>query len=236
MAGSLKTVLRGAFSWVPFPVLRGPLRGFLWVLGSGGKRGRIIMSTYEPASSECLRQLIRPGDTVFDIGAHVGYYTLLASTAAEPEGTVVAFEPEPQNVHFRRRHIRWNRRRNVQVEELALGERTATVRFQPQGSGTGHLAEDGDITVRMTSLDDYAAATGCEPDVMKIDVEGAEAALLEGAREVLATARPQMLLSTHGPQVDERCRRLLDAAGYDVQTLVETDAGGGSELLCLPRP
>jgi FkbM family methyltransferase len=234
--GLVKNALRRTFRSLPFPILRGPLRGSRWLLGSGGKLGRVLLSTYEPVSTGHFLDLVEPGATVYDIGAHMGYYTLLAANATGPDGAVVAFEPQPRNALFLRRHAQINGHRQVTVEQLALTNTSGTARFQPEGSGTGHFAEDGEITVRMTTLDGYAAASGLPPDVMKIDVEGAEAMILEGARTTLASARPSILLSTHGPEVERECRELLEAAGYTIDTVVahEGDDGEGSGLLCLP--
>src|SRR5262245_39872732 len=78
---------------VPFVV--GPLRGNWWQLASCGKLGRLLLGTYEPEQSRLFREHLRPGDQVLDIGASVGYYTLLSAKLVGTTGSVVSFEPDP---------------------------------------------------------------------------------------------------------------------------------------------
>ena len=80
-----------------FPILAGPLRGRWWLPATRGKLLRIYLGTYEREQTALFRELIRPGHTVLDVGAHVGYYTVLASALAGPRGAVWAFEPNPAN-------------------------------------------------------------------------------------------------------------------------------------------
>jgi FkbM family methyltransferase len=230
----LKRTLRSIFSHVACPIFRGSLRGYRWLLGSGGKLARFIFGGYESASTARFGDLIAPGDTVFDIGAHFGYYTLLASKQVGPEGRVVAFEPQPRNAHFLRRHLDLNGCENVVVEEMAISDSTGTVRFEREGSATGHLAARGELEVRTINLDSYVAETGDHPDVMKIDVEGAEALLLTGGQATLEELRPRIMLATHDLEVDARCRDLLGAAGYAIEDLASAGRQGGVQMLCRP--
>src|SRR5689334_14548427 len=98
------------------------LRGYWWLPTSGGKVLRILGGTYEPEQTGHFIHFVRPGSTVLDIGAHVGYYTLLASMLAGDAGYVWAFEPEPHNAEFLRQHLAVNNCRNVHVEEAAVSD------------------------------------------------------------------------------------------------------------------
>jgi FkbM family methyltransferase len=212
-----------------------PLRGYWWLPSSRGKVLRILRGAYEPEQTAHFVRWVRPGSTVIDIGAHVGYYTLLASILAGDKGSVWAFEPEPTNAAFLRRHMWLNHCSNVHVEELAVSDASGSARFGlGKGSGTGHLDHNGNINVKTVRLADFCALRGITPTALKIDVEGAEAAVLEGARELIETARPVIFLSTHGPQVHRQCLDWLRAAGYSVKPILGGDVEDTPEILCLP--
>src|SRR5690606_26233032 len=217
------------------PILRGPLRGVWWRLDGGGKVLRVLNGTYEPGQTRPAEELIRPGATVMDVGAHVGYYTLLFSRLAGPAGRVVAFEPNPRNLPVLRWHVARNRCGNVRVEAAAAAERTGAARFERGGgSGTGRLAESGAVEVRTIRLDDFMSAEGAGPDVVKIDVEGAELDVLRGAADMLRDARPTVLLSTHGQDLHRACVDLLRGQGYRIAPIVGDDVERASEVLCVP--
>ena len=183
-----------------------PLRGYWWLPSSRGKVLRVLRGTYEPEQTAHFVRWIGPGATVIDIGAHVGYYTLLASMLAGETGSVWAFEPEPTNAEFLRQHMYLNHCSNVHVEEVAVSNSSGRARFLcGKGSGTGHLDKSGDMEVRTVRLADFCAARGIRPSALKIDVEGAEAEVLEGARDLIRDSRPVIFLSTHGPALHRQC-------------------------------
>ena len=88
---------------------------------------------------------------VLDVGAHVGYFTLIMSRRVGPGGEVHAFEPRKLNRRFLKTHLRLNAADNVRVYSLSIGDRVGPVRFETRtGSGTGHVSDSGNVTVRMT--------------------------------------------------------------------------------------
>ena len=217
------------------PIVAGRLRGRWWLPASRGKVLRILGGTYEPEQTRLFEEHVRPGATVLDIGAHVGYYTLLSAVLAGPSGRVVAFEPSPANAAFLRRHVALNRLGQVSVEEAAVSDRAGTARFgSGSGSGTGHLAEKGEITVRTLTVDGLCAEHGLTPTAVKIDVEGAEAAVLRGARETLARARPAVFLSTHGLEAHAASLALLRDLGYALSPILGGELDTTPEVLALP--
>ena len=214
------------------PIIAGRLRGRWWLPASRGKLLRILGGTYEPEQTRLFEQLLRPGHTVLDVGANVGYYTLLASVLVGDAGRVHAFEPEPKNAGFLRRHTSINRRDNVRVEQAAVSDREGTARFDfGSGSGTGHLADAGAIKVRTLRLDDYCAQHGLAPNAIKIDVEGAEMSVLHGARETLVRHRPILFLSTHGAEVHAASLAFLRGLGYGVSPILGGDVEHTTEVL-----
>jgi len=197
-------------------VLRGPLRGFRWVVGTaphGAWLGRL-----EPASLALFAGAIAPGATVWDIGANVGLFTLAAARAAGPGGRIVAFEPFPDNVAALKRHLRLNAITNVQVVEAAVGREAGRARMAAGDSlSEARVAADGAVDVPVVALDGWVDAGGAHPpSVVKIDVEGAELDVLSGAGAALAH-RPVILLSVHSADLAVRCLAWLTAAGYRVE-------------------
>jgi FkbM family methyltransferase len=195
----------------------------------------VLTGRYEPEQTAIFQQWLRPGDVVLDVGAHAGYYTLLSAALAGPMGRVWAFEPDPANAHFLREHVRLNGLSQVVVEQSAVSDRTGTARFAAgSGSGTGHLAEQGPLEVALLRLDDYCERHGIVPNAVKIDVEGAEAAVLAGSMATIRRQQPVIFLSTHGAEVHQQCMAALSAAGYQLAPVLGTDAQTTTELLCIP--
>jgi FkbM family methyltransferase len=215
------------------PIRSGPLRGLRWSIGTGL---RFLRGTYEQPKAEALVKLVGVGDIVCDVGAHMGYFTAIASLQAGPTGRVHAFEPRPLNFSMLQGHIRANALDNVVAVQAAVGERPGEGRFDRQtGTGTGHLSQRGDLVVRVVSLDDlYSSGALPRIDVLKVDVEGGETAVLAGAMRVLEELRPRLILATHGQSTHEHCLSVLKSLGYTHRILPDTGHAGETELVALP--
>lgn len=219
------------------PILAGPLRGRWWLARSRGKILRVVTGSYEKEQTGLMVALVAAGDTVLDVGAHTGYYTVLASHLVGRSGRVHAFEPDPRNAGFLRRHVRINGCDNTVVEEVAVAARAGTHRFGGgSGSGTARLQSDGGLEVSVVTLDEYCRRGGLHPTLIKVDVEGAEAEVLRGAADLLRRHRPTLLLSTHGPEVHAECLSLLGDLGYGAEPVGGVDPTTADELLCTPHP
>jgi len=217
------------------PIVAGGLRGRWWLPASRGKVLRILNGTYEREQTRLFERHLRPGHTVLDVGAHVGYYTLLSSVLVGDAGRVWAFEPNPANAAFLRRHVEVNGRVNVRVEQAAVADADGTARFDfGTGSGTGHLADAGALEVRTLRLDGFCAEHGIRPDAVKIDVEGAELSVLRGAGDTFAAHRPVLFLSTHGAEVHRACLAWLRETGYQASPILGGDVETTTELLAVP--
>ena len=202
--------MRAKLNWAVLPILRGPLRGYRWLVAT---RSSFLFGTYEPTQTKLFEEFVKPGDVVYDVGAHFGYYTLLSSKLVGERGLVLAFEPSPANLARLYRHIELNDRKNVQVLELAVSDHEGTAHFETRtGSGVGHLADNGPLEVKLTTLD--SLSTYPLPQVMKIDVEGAEVGVLEGARNLFAKCKPVIFLSLHGEDLKATCLKILGDYGY----------------------
>ena len=231
----LRLPLRAVPRERPVRILGGPLRGWRWIPAAASHG--CWLGTFERAEQDVFARTIRPGDVVYDLGANVGFYTLLAAKLAGPTGRVVAFEPVPRNLGYLRRHLALNHREDVTVVAAAVSDRSGTARFRDGPAHTvGTLAADGGsdgYDVDVVALDDYTASPATvlpAPRVIKIDVEGAEADVLRGAHRVLRTVRPIVLLSTHSTALRLECIALLRDADYNVAPM----GGDQADLVATP--
>lgn len=167
--------------WLPVPIPSGPLRGAWWIVGAGN-RGHWL-GTYEPKQARAFVTHVRPGAVVLDLGAHAGWYTLLAARLVGPTGRVVAIEPEPTNLRYLRRHLWLNRCAQATVIEAAVTDREGQVWLDDgvwaSNSVSWRVAPTGRLSVRSVAIDPLiSAGTIPTPDIVKMDVEGAEGAVL----------------------------------------------------------
>lgn len=177
-----------------------------------------FLAAYEPAVSRALMASTRRGDVVFDVGAFVGYYTVLMSTLCGPEGHTYAFEPEPRAYARLQKNLEMNGLTNVTPYQLAVADAPGTAALETNEMVDGSvLVPAGRTTasVGVTSLDHscYEEATRL-PRLVKIDVEGAEARVLQGARRVLAAARPLLIIEIHGREAGVRVAEFLASHQY----------------------
>jgi FkbM family methyltransferase len=208
----------------------GELHGWRWIAGSS--TNGCWLGTYERHMQRLFREHIRPGATVFDVGANAGFFTLLASKLAGDSGRVYAFEPLPRNLDFLERHIALNELANVHVEALAIAATSGEAHFRiAHHASMGGLSEEGDLRVVTASLDDLIASGRAKhPDFIKMDIEGAESDALRGAKELLAARPLTIALSTHGWQQHETCWAILGDAGFNLD-LLKDGAEDGDYLI-----
>jgi FkbM family methyltransferase len=168
----------------------------------------MVSGLYERSVQMCLTELVRPGDTVFDIGANEGFLTLLLQRLVGADGHVVAFEPSPRNVRRLRRNLRLNGVESVTVQAVAVSDRSGRDRLWLTRYGGGPSLVSSDVrppdAIRATSvtvrrLDDLVGDVVMPPALVKIDVEGAEEQVLRGMDRVLRHHRPVVLVEVDGP-------------------------------------
>lgn len=205
-----KIVSRDSLTWAQ--IQQGPTAG-LW-LRLNPRTGRAAFEgSGEPEVQRALEQHLRPGMNFYDIGANIGFFTLLGARLVGERGHVTSFEADPEIANRLREHIARNDFSQASVEEKAVWSKQGTVRFSrsdPNMSpdrGLGHVAssdENGCIEVQAVSLDEYISAFP-PPDFLKCDVEGAEVEVFRGAQRLLAEKRPGILCEMHS----EENRRIL---------------------------
>jgi len=186
------------------------------------------LGTTEPDFQQAFVERVRPGDVVYDLGANVGFYTVLAARLVGPEGRVVAFEPFPGSAETVRHNARANGFETVTVVEAAIGEPGRAWLRTTDNPVVFRLAErvasaEG-VEVEVTSVDTYVAAGGPPPDVIKVDVESAEVAALHGMARTLREHRPAVLVEVHHDVADfpDAVAAVAEPLGYRVTVL-----GGG---------
>lgn len=204
------------------PILQGPLRGMKWIVGSGVHG--YWLGSYEYDKQKAFLEAIKPDQVVFDIGANVGFYTLLAAKAVGPQGRVVAFEPLPKNLHYLRQHVLLNRLDNVVIiEPIAVADQPGRARFSlSRHAAMNRLTEEGELEVIVSTLDTEATKLGLVPNVLKVDVEGAELKLLQGAAKTLMH-HPTILLATHGDALRLGCIEYLESLNYSTHPLASAN-------------
>jgi FkbM family methyltransferase len=180
------------FPNIPVPV-RLPFGA--WFVGRNDNLGdTLTFDGFEPAERAFVQRFLQPGMTVLDIGAHHGYYTLLASKLVGSAGRVIAFEPSPREQKALRLNLILNRCGNVSVQRVALGrEETETTLYVAGGRQTGCNSlrppaipdEASPVRVHVTRLDDWLDRQKiAQVDFVKVDVEGAELEVLKGAERL----------------------------------------------------
>jgi len=197
------------------PILTGPLRGSRWIAGAAAGEGKglsVIRNAAEPAQLDMARRLASKDGICFDIGANVGLYTLLFARYSK---RVFAFEPLPRNISYLHRMLDVNRIGNATVVPCAVSETTALASLREgENPAVGTLDRAGEQPVAALSCDDFVSTYGVAPALLKIDVEGSEAAVLRGAAGLLTEMKPSILLSTHGDTNRAECLELLKQKGY----------------------
>ena len=179
-----------------------------------------------------IQKRLMLGDTAFDIGTSIGYFTVMMARAVTPSGQVHAFEPNPSTASDLRRVLALNEISNVTVNETAVSDRIGTATFvqlltqnvQRESSHLNTAERDGTtpaagthwITVPTTTLDNYVLSRELRPSMLKIDVEGADLPVLYGSMETLRRFRPPIVLEIHSRE-DAFLRELhglLDSLQY----------------------
>jgi FkbM family methyltransferase len=202
-------------------IARGPAAGMR--MNVAGSRPSYLLGTAEPELVDFLVTNIGPGDVVIDLGANVGYFTLVAAALTGPTGRVIAVEPLPENLAALRRNVTLNELTHVEVIDAAVSAREGTAALTVGGTNQSSsivLEDRGSsaISVDTVTIDGLVERYGVRPALIKMDIEGAEEDAVEGGRSTLAEMRPTILCELHvdRPTFDSPVPRALAAAGYDL--------------------
>jgi FkbM family methyltransferase len=206
-----------------YPIASGPARGML--INVAGSRPGYVLGTAERAMQAFLAEHIHVGDVVLDLGANVGYFALTAAALTGPSGRVIAYEPMPRNAEALRANIAANRLRHVDVVEAAVSDRAGRailhLNESDQEASLVHGGIAASLSVSSVTIDDEMSRRALSPNLIKIDVEGAEEIVVRGMPATLKRARPVIVCEMHVdlPVLDGPVPSLLSDAGYELSWL-----------------
>jgi len=226
-------VLPQSPTWVQ---VRSGISQGMWMQLMLPDEARLWRGEHEHAVQKAIRTAIVPGSVVYDIGAHAGSIALGVARLAGPAGGVIAFEADPANAQS----LQENTSRNglaasLQVVHAAVWSHPAsTIPFRRSGARRSHggvetgsqrpvLASGELINVPAISLDDFIAAGGRTPQLVKIDVEGGEYEVLRGGAKLFTNDRPLLIAEVHHSKAGEQVRAWLSASRYIGQWVIPSE-------------
>ncbi len=186
------------------------------------------LGTHEVAVQQALARKTKPGMTVYDVGAHLGFFTLGLARLVGAGGRVVAFDPLPENIRVLRANLALNLEQagNVQVVQAAVANASGPVRLyggsDPSQARLASPPAGSEVSqgVASLTLDEFVFLRGAPaPQLVKLDVEGAEGMALEGAQRLLREIQPVWILEVHGAAAAQAVWEELRRAGYKLLLL-----------------
>lgn len=198
--------------------------------------------TNEQPVQHALAEHLKPGDVFYDIGANVGFFTVIAARLVGEKGQVYAFEPVPENAAFIKANIDLNNFSNIILDQRAVSSHTGKgelILAEYSGGATLSKADTppdmkGVISVDLISIDDLIAEHEIQPpSLLKIDVEGAEMPVLMGMKETIQKYKPILIYEVDDGNRDrfyqkqEECDSFVEDCGYEIKRLEDSYPGGG---------
>lgn len=179
---------------------------------------------WEPHVTKLIMESLEPGDVFVDVGANLGYFTIIASRLVGASGAVHAFEPAPLNYNYIIKNIQLNALKNVQLHKTGLWNCCSTKKLTipPKFYGGARIDTAGEIEISCIALDDLALA----PNLIKIDIEGAEIFALEGIRRTIDTHHPKIIIELN--------RYWLKQNGFDPSAYIDFFNSVGYEMRTIP--
>ncbi|MFN7918882.1 MAG: FkbM family methyltransferase [Bryobacteraceae bacterium] len=209
---------------------------------------------------EQLCEIVQPGMTVWDCGTYIGYYTIFFARRVGPSGRVVAVEPDPRNRARTEQNLSLNGLTNVNSQDLAIAGATGVMNLLLSDDTNSHLEggywvgagddrerwarREGSLSrlpIQCSTLDDaFFERQLPKPDLIKLDIEGAEKDALLGTSRLVASIRPLFVIELHNPECDKAAWQWAQACRYRLfsldsrRVLTEPDSVCGT-LLCTPE-
>lgn len=202
--------------------------------------GSIAFGFFEPKVVERYRRELKAGMTVVDIGANIGFYTIIAANRVGPTGHVYAFEPHPENVRWLRRSVEVNCLQNVTIEESAVSAVSGRDRLFLSRTNPGDHQIYGDnsekrqsFEIKITNLDEYFPSTQIV-DVIKMDIQGAEGFALQGMKKLIERSPSLILFMEFWPEGLKRTGSSVEDVFSNLQqwfSLQTIDASGQQKVI-----
>ncbi len=187
----------------PRLIVRGLASGYRICVSPAENLGCLV-GTAEPHLQKAIKEFVAAGDTVYDIGAHIGYVSLSLAKRVGPKGSVIAFEPVPRNADLLRRNVAVNGLENIRLLDVAASDQRGETHIRmgknpSMASMVWHKNDPSvtDMVVRTVAIDDLVEAGDLKhPRFVKIDVEGAEGFALRGMRRTVAASKPVLFIES----------------------------------------
>lgn len=209
-----------------------------------GSTAGMLLGTTEPELQMALETVLVEGGCFYDVGANVGFFSVIAARLVGAKGKVVAFDPLPSNIDAILHNANLNDFKQIETREIALGAEDGTAEFIVSSDPNwGRLASVGtpdaiigrkQVSVR--TIDRLVSGGDQPPAVMKIDVEGAEVEVLRGARATIVAYRPIIFIDLHG--TNEAVKRFFDSLDYELAVFGSpktiTEVGWDAQVVALP--
>lgn len=204
--------------------LRSQVQGHEMFLDAKDSLRLSINGIFEPFETQLVNTQIRKGDIVLDIGANIGYYTLIFARLVGEQGKVFAFEPDPTNFSLLQKNVEINGYKNVELVQEAVSNKTGKLRLylSEDNKGDHRIYDSHDdresIEIEATRLDDYFRNYDGVVDFIKMDIQGAEAGAVQGMCDLLTKQKDVRLvtefwpigLKRSGVEPDEYLKLLLE--------------------------
>jgi FkbM family methyltransferase len=189
--------------------------------------------TYEPHVAKAITEHLGPGNVFVDIGANLGYFTLMASRLVGPSGRVIAFEPATETYNYCKKNIELNKFVNVKLHKNGLWSEKKTLTISDSHQlGGNHISDKGD-SIECISLD----SLDLTPDMIKMDIEGAEPYALQGMVKTLKRCHPVIVMEVNryclksffGKDTEDVWQPLTDL-GYEISVIPD-----GKRIECIEQ-
>jgi FkbM family methyltransferase len=219
------------------------LGGGLWLRIDPHYELDYLRGRHEPLIQGVLRKQLARGATFYDVGAHIGFLSLLAAKLVGEEGAVFSFEPDPENAERIREHALQNALNQVSVVQAAAWSQSGILPFErcsefsSRNTGGVAVTRSGSlqqtIIVEALTLDEFAERHR-PPALIKIDVEGGEAEVLKGATRLLTHVRPVLSCEIHNERAQTLIEQQLEQVDYSSRWLTPR-SGFPCHVLAHPR-
>lgn len=212
-----------------FPILLGPLKGtYIYIAPRHGIKK--ILGIYEPKVAQIITKEVHPNDVCMDIGAHIGYFSLLMARLIGKDGKVVAVEPIQSNIEYLHHSMNKNHLQNIVLCPIAVGDKKKKAQadvfidsdmanlvdspFKP--TAHAHAKQELQITTLDKLIDTIKFK---KIDFIKIDVEGYEEYVLKGSHDVLQKNKPTLLIEIHSSSIGHTVYAWLKELNYSILDL-----------------
>lgn len=198
----------------------------------------LVKHSYEPKQTQLFLDIISPGNVVLDIGANVGYYTILSSSKVGNKGRVFAFEPNPETFKLLSENVKLNQCSNVTLEKKAISNVVGRVyldcqRFNKGDSSISHYKSDKTLTTESITLDCFVKTyPQVFVDVIKMDIEGSEIMVLNAARTAFNRWKSCKLFIEYNPSSlsryggsEKELISLIQNHGFKITKIIDETRG-----------